>query len=51
MCYGEASGHDARCRLCGALLYSVVRDGAYVHVALGTLSALVAVLGASVKWG
>jgi len=38
MCYGEASGHDARCRLCGALLYSGVRDGAYVHVALGTLS-------------
>lgn len=37
MCYGEASGHDARCRICGALLYSVVRDGAYVHVALGSL--------------
>jgi hypothetical protein len=38
MCYGEARGHDARCRRCGALLYSVVRDGAYVHVTLGTLS-------------
>jgi hypothetical protein len=23
--------------VCGSLLYSVVRDGAYVHVAMGTL--------------
>lgn len=37
MCYGEPSGHDARCRICGALLYSVVRAGAYVHLTLGTL--------------
>ena len=36
--YGESGAHDARCRTCGALLYSVVRDGAYVHVTLGTLS-------------
>jgi hypothetical protein len=35
---GEALGHDARCRLCGSLLYSVVRDGAFVHVAMGTLA-------------
>jgi hypothetical protein len=35
--YGEAKAHDARCAKCGSLLYSVVRDGAYVHVALGTL--------------
>ena len=35
--YGEEKTHDAHCRLCGSLLYSVVRDGAYVHVALGTL--------------
>ena len=26
-----------RCRTCGSLLYSRVRDGAYVHVAMGTL--------------
>jgi hypothetical protein len=28
---------DTRCAECGSLLYSVVRDGAYVHVALGSL--------------
>ena len=26
-----------RCAACGSLLFSVVRDGAYVHVALGSL--------------
>ena len=35
--YGEASNHDARCGRCGSFLYSVVRDGAFVHVTLGTL--------------
>lgn len=35
--YGAEKTHDAHCRHCGSLLYSVVRDGAYVHVALGTL--------------
>ena len=36
--YGDPeAGHDAHCRLCGSLLYSVVREGAYVHVPLGTL--------------
>jgi hypothetical protein len=34
---GEADNHDAHCRRCGSLLYSVVRDGAFVHVAMGTL--------------
>ncbi|WP_109124394.1 GFA family protein [Dyella sp. C11] len=34
---GEAEGHDAHCARCGSLLYSVVRDGAFVHVAMGTL--------------
>ncbi len=29
--------HDAHCVHCGSLLYSKVRDGAYVHVTLGTL--------------
>jgi len=37
MIYGEAAGHDAHCRRCGSLLYSVVREGAFVHVAMGTL--------------
>lgn len=35
--YGDAEHHDAHCRTCGSLLYSVVRDGAWVHVAMGTL--------------
>jgi hypothetical protein len=35
--YGDGANHDARCRTCGSLLYSLVRDGAYVHVTLGTL--------------
>ena len=35
--YGEKLTHDVRCKLCGSLLYSVVREGAYVHVAMGTL--------------
>lgn len=34
---GEENRHDARCRRCGSYLYSVVRDGQYVHVTLGTL--------------
>lgn len=29
--------HDAHCRVCGSLLYSLVRDGQYVHVAMGSL--------------
>jgi hypothetical protein len=37
MIFGEANGHNAHCQLCGSLLYSVVRDGAFVHVAMGTL--------------
>jgi hypothetical protein len=36
--FGEAEGHDAHCKTCGSLLYSVVRDGAYVHVAMGSLT-------------
>jgi len=37
MKYGNEASHDANCRRCGSLLYSVVRDGAFVHVAMGTL--------------
>ncbi|WP_144110210.1 GFA family protein [Paraburkholderia sp. BCC1886] len=32
------ASHDVRCKLCGSLLFSVVRDGHYVHVTLGTLA-------------
>ena len=35
--YGDATSHNAHCERCGSLLYSVVRDGAFVHVAMGTL--------------
>jgi hypothetical protein len=35
--FGDETGNDVRCKRCGSLLYSVVRDGAFVHVALGTL--------------
>jgi len=35
--FGEADGHDARCARCGCFLYSVVRDGEWVHVAMGSL--------------
>jgi hypothetical protein len=36
--YGDAAAaHDVHCQHCGSLLFSVVRDGAYVHVAMGTL--------------
>lgn len=36
--YGdEGADHDLRCGRCGSLLYSVVKCGTYVHVAMGTL--------------
>jgi len=35
--YGEEKLNDTHCGVCGSLLYSVVRDGEYVHVALGSL--------------
>ena len=34
---GEEELNDTRCEACGSLLFSVVRDGAYVHVAMGSL--------------
>jgi hypothetical protein len=35
--WGEDGLNNTRCAVCGALLFSVVREGAYVHVALGSL--------------
>jgi hypothetical protein len=35
--FGDEDLNHTRCRECGSLLFSVVRDGAYVHVALGSL--------------
>ena len=36
--WGADELNDTRCATCGSLLYSVVRDGEYVHVALGSLA-------------
>src|SRR5919108_3914857 len=35
--HGEEDLNDTRCATCGSLLFSVVREGAYVHVAMGSL--------------
>jgi len=35
--WGEDDANHTRCGVCGSLLYSVVRGGAYLHVALGSL--------------
>ena len=37
MVHGEEKLNDTRCASCGSLLFSVVRDGEYVHVAMGSL--------------
>lgn len=35
--FGAQELNHTRCWVCGSLLYSVVREGAYVHVAMGSL--------------
>jgi hypothetical protein len=35
--FGEDDLNNTRCAVCGSFLFSVVRDGAYVHVAMGSL--------------
>jgi hypothetical protein len=36
--HGEpTAAHDVHCNRCGSLLYSIVCDGAYAHVTMGTL--------------
>src|SRR3954453_18374642 len=35
--FGDPDANDTRCRACGCFLFSVVRDGQYVHVAMGSL--------------
>ena len=37
MIYGSENANNTHCRACGSLLFSVVQDGARVHVAMGTL--------------
>ena len=35
--FGDEVSYDVRCGECGCFLYSVVRDGEFVHVAMGSL--------------
>jgi hypothetical protein len=35
--FGEEDLNHTRCGACGSFLFSVVRNGAYVHVAMGSL--------------
>jgi hypothetical protein len=37
MIYGDDLTNNTHCAACGSLLFSVVRQGAWVHVAMGTL--------------
>ena len=37
MIFGDEDANNTHCKRCGSLLYSVVRGGAFVHVAMGTL--------------
>jgi hypothetical protein len=36
--FGDDAENHTRCAVCGSLLFSVVRDGAYLHIALGSLA-------------
>ena len=35
--FGEEDANDTRCGTCGSFLFSVVRNGSFVHVAMGSL--------------
>ena len=35
--FGEEDANDTRCGTCGSFLFSVVRKGTFVHVAMGSL--------------
>jgi len=37
MLIGDEENNDHRCARCGSFLFSVVRDGAWIHVAMGPL--------------
>lgn len=34
---GTDNWHDERCKSCGSFLFAVVNDGAFAHIAMGTL--------------
>jgi hypothetical protein len=35
--FGDVMTHDAHCKACGSLLYSIVQEGTMAHVTYGTL--------------
>lgn len=35
--YGDVMTHDAHCKICGSLMYSIVQEGTRAHVTYGTL--------------
>ncbi len=35
--YGDVMTHDAHCKVCGSLVYSIVNEGTMAHVTYGTL--------------
>jgi len=35
--FGDVMTHDAHCKVCGSLLYSIVQEGTMAHVTYGTL--------------
>jgi hypothetical protein len=37
MHYENNTSRYIHCRICGSLLYAVVKDGTYAHVTMGTL--------------
>lgn len=37
MIFGDEDANNTHCKRCGSLLYSIVRGGGFVHVAMGTL--------------
>lgn len=37
MHYENNNSRYIHCRICGSLLYAVVKDGTYAHVTMGTL--------------
>ena len=37
MIFGDDKNNDTRCKVCGSFLFSVVRDGSFVHIGMGTL--------------
>lgn len=36
--YGGEAAHDVHCRTCGSFLYSLLDNGARIHLAMGTLA-------------